>query len=265
MSCTNNGWEWIDHVLLDRNGRVLYVNEPIECMGRADHDEVVRRMVENAKRKWMARGGYGGFGSDGGSCASFGLYKAKPEKLEITAVEFLKARQEMCDSVSDCIYCPLYDPDYSCPVFIASFPEKTVKIVQKWIEDKANKKTTKTMLQDFLDKHPKSILKTDGTPPVCPAILGYVNTRDCDKDCRACWNRSMMTPERKEEFDKSVKRSVGRLLGKPEEQCKKESENSCGNIFRWIMKHKDFVREMVAGPGGGGKYSGGGGAGGGKG
>lgn len=59
---------------------------------------------------------------------------------------------------------------------------------------RSNNNYRKTMLEDFLEKHPNAILLEDGTPIICPYWLGYgeKEKKECGDDeveCLKCWNR----------------------------------------------------------------------------
>ena len=54
------------------------------------------------------------------------------------AVNFLKAKEEMCTS-SECRHCPLgsmhNNRNKSCEEMISLYPDETVKIVEEWMEN----------------------------------------------------------------------------------------------------------------------------------
>lgn len=64
----------------------------------------------------------------------------------------------------------------------------------------------KTMLEDFLEKHPKAKLLDDGTPVCCPFILGYEEEKNekC-MNCVECWNRSIENEKNTELRKRSFK------------------------------------------------------------
>lgn len=58
------------------------------------------------------------------------------------AVKFLKEKKRMCELYDECQPCPVYDKrsepqyeSYSCDQFVSCFPEKAVKIVEKWSKE----------------------------------------------------------------------------------------------------------------------------------
>ena len=112
---------------------------------------------------------------------------------EMTAVEFLKEYDRMCDIQVTCKKCPfsMERVTCSCDHFIKKNPEKAVDIVQKWAEEHP----VKTMLQDLLEKYPNVILDDRGVPKFnCPYYLGYEKKNSCpnnDTDCVKCWNRPL--------------------------------------------------------------------------
>lgn len=113
------------------------------------------------------------------------------------AIEFLKEKERMCEHV-DCEVCGLSyknnGTSLGCINQIFYEPEKAVAYVKDWV--KGNPK--RTMLTDFLEKHPNAPLKTEGisagTPTACPRFLGYSDDPyECNKfeSCIDCWNRGI--------------------------------------------------------------------------
>ena len=114
-------------------------------------------------------------------------------------MEFLKVieiRNRMCDK-RPCVDCPIFAIEegkgMDCMDVLKSFPAEFEKALIEW--DKAN--PVKTFLSDFLEKHPKAVLRADGSPLMCPQNLGYTSNEACvnDKngafDCLACWSRPL--------------------------------------------------------------------------
>lgn len=119
------------------------------------------------------------------------------------AVEFLKEKKRMCDSVTDCKHCPIgcmFLPKYTignypfsggdshlcCDNYCFESKDKN-SLVQK-VEQWSKEHPRKTRLQDFLEKYPNAHRRTDGFPAFCPYELGYCS--ECDKDAclyRSCW------------------------------------------------------------------------------
>lgn len=66
-----------------------------------------------------------------------------------------------------------------------------INIVEQWSKNHPRK----TILQDFLEKHPKAPRKNDGLPKCCPYYCGYSDIYDCFggeiNTCFNCWNRPM--------------------------------------------------------------------------
>lgn len=113
------------------------------------------------------------------------------------AVEFIKERNRMCDSVDSCSKCQAYDELKRCD-FCTEDPEKLVKIVEQWSKEHPQK----TMMQDFFEKFPNApkSARSSGSykiPIPCPSDCGYVindNIEDCDRfngNCIKCWSRPM--------------------------------------------------------------------------
>ena len=112
------------------------------------------------------------------------------------AVKFIKEKLRMCKSnkyCGDCkLSCQQNEARMDCATYIDNYPEQAVAIVEKWSQEHPQK----TMLQDLLEKHPKVMLRDDGTPKfICPGDLGYCEGRYCNEinelDCIACWNRPL--------------------------------------------------------------------------
>ncbi len=126
---------------------------------------------------------------------------------EMTALEFLKEWQRMCNTYDDgCNWCPMREisRDYGSACSPAGFRkfEKTVSIVKKWSEEHPRK----TILQDLLEKYPKTVLTEYGDPDaICPYHLGYEKEPEGDNElcylesndgCKRCWNRPLEEVEK---------------------------------------------------------------------
>lgn len=61
--------------------------------------------------------------------------------VELTAEEAIKIQAEMCNSMSNCIICPIYKEKggYHCESFKAENPEKVVEIIKQWKKDHEKK------------------------------------------------------------------------------------------------------------------------------
>lgn len=110
-------------------------------------------------------------------------------------IEAMKIKKSMCKGRA-CGDCPLGKASKQkctgCTEYCLEHPEEAEKILIKW--DKEHPR--KTILMDFLEKHPNAPLDDDGTPQdVCPFALGYVKNGECylddGNDCIPCWNRPM--------------------------------------------------------------------------
>lgn len=91
-----------------------------------------------------------------------------------------------------CEDCPLgsmnNDTDVLCSDFETLYPEKAIKIVQRWSDEHPQK----TYLSEFLKHYPNVKLRDDGTPKcLCPHQLGLKDIDDCRKyhTCVECWNQ----------------------------------------------------------------------------
>lgn len=125
------------------------------------------------------------------------LIRRMVKMAEMTAFEYLKQRGRMTNNCDiSCSVCPLADVNNSkevcCEEIEGKYPEEAIAIVQKWAEEHPQK----TMLQDFLEKHPNAPIESDGTPEFCPESLGYKHDHEiCDSSddnrCTKCWNRPL--------------------------------------------------------------------------
>lgn len=129
-------------------------------------------------------------------------YEACEERCsmaEMTALEYFKEKERMTKKCSiSCTDCPLFKENNTtglrCGDLQGVHPEIAVSIVEKWAEEHPKK----TILQDFLEKHPNALLDMDGTPRICLKELGYPPdgySKGCECDCVPCWNRCMETEE----------------------------------------------------------------------
>lgn len=91
-----------------------------------------------------------------------------------------------------CSDCPLCSDsngtseDMSCTTFETYYPEKAVKVVQRW----SNEHPQKTFVTEFLKNYPRAVVNGDGIPnSVCPYDLGLMNKHGCRKTCIECWNQ----------------------------------------------------------------------------
>lgn len=112
------------------------------------------------------------------------------------AVEYLKERDRAtknCEVSCDNCVPGAYDNKLErCLCVEDSDIEKAVQIIEKW----SNEHPRKTMLQYFVEQHPKAKLD-NGTPMLCPYHLGYIdedkipNRYCCNFDCMKCWTMPM--------------------------------------------------------------------------
>lgn len=105
------------------------------------------------------------------------------------AVKYLKERSRMCKNHTCCSSCPLNEEARDCRNTEKINPEEAVEIVEKWSKENPQK----TILQDYVEKHPNAPLRESGLPKyVCPNLLGYIGMEQgtCP-DCLGCWNRPL--------------------------------------------------------------------------
>lgn len=110
------------------------------------------------------------------------------EKLRITK----RTKSGICKI--NCRDCPLCSANndtsegLSCGCLEMYYPEKAVKVVQRW----SNAHPQKTYLNQFLEHYPNVQLYDTGIPKwTCPYHLGLMSKDNCRKDhnCIECWNQ----------------------------------------------------------------------------
>ena len=97
----------------------------------------------------------------------------------------------------DCSDCPLSSSNngtgISCTNLEMSYPEKAIKIVQKWSDEHPQK----TYLSEFLKNYPNAPLVHDGTPEICLRKLGLTDIKTCRVGgCVECWNQPIEESEK---------------------------------------------------------------------
>lgn len=107
-------------------------------------------------------------------------------------VNYFAERQRMCRSGISCAKCPLENRNngvgISCAPLEREYPDKAIKIVQKWSDEHPQK----TYAEDFFEKFPNAPKEDDGTPKSCwRNIYGDGNCVDISHRCKMCWNRIM--------------------------------------------------------------------------
>lgn len=101
------------------------------------------------------------------------------------AVEFIKARNRMCDNYACCTDCPLGGEE-NCNSIPNVDADTIVPIVEQW----AKEHPVKTRQSVFLEQWPEArIDKTTGVLTICPAEL----TKECRDDRGACGAYSIET------------------------------------------------------------------------
>lgn len=105
------------------------------------------------------------------------------------AMKLLFEAGRMCDFYEDCDECGSVD---FCHIRTWIDREKCKRFVEN-IEKFSSEHPQKTMLQDFLEKFPKTILNEYGLPErICPHYVGYDSEPYCENqrvDCVKCWSR----------------------------------------------------------------------------
>lgn len=106
---------------------------------------------------------------------------------------FLREWHRLCKSkeanYESCATCALWfiQSSTGCKACVRQDPQRAIKIVQKWSDEHPQK----TILTDFLEKHPNARL-TNGIPSsLCPYCFGYMTEKEfheCSKNCQDCWN-----------------------------------------------------------------------------
>lgn len=117
-----------------------------------------------------------------------------------STMNYLKEKQRMCSSYISCYAecsksdCPLKTTHngivLTCKEFELKYPEKAMKIVQKWVDANPHK----TILTEFLKHYPNAPLNKAGLPELCASWLGYTKPKQCyvtKGSCKECWNRSL--------------------------------------------------------------------------
>ena len=104
---------------------------------------------------------------------------------------FLKELSRMCDSCM-CSECPIGQLDDEligvCRHMMFEHPAETIAIVQKWSDEHP----VKTILDDFLEKHPNAPKAATGTPLACAWRAGYLDEDGClSGRCTECWNKPL--------------------------------------------------------------------------
>ena len=93
------------------------------------------------------------------------------------AVEFIKARERMCNSYNSCAECPLRNE--ACTRFFGISVDKIVPAVEQW----AKEHPIKTRQSVFLEQWPNAKLDTYGCIDICPK---YITGKEPDNDGYGC-------------------------------------------------------------------------------
>lgn len=114
--------------------------------------------------------------------------------MEMTNIQFLKAKDKLCHVISFCKECPIMKlgeekEEHSCTTLFRMYPEEVVDIVTKWADDHA------TYLADFRDKFPNAMLHfsskySSPIPVVCRRHIYGTGIDGCianEGPCELCW------------------------------------------------------------------------------
>ncbi len=110
-------------------------------------------------------------------------------------MEFKQAMRiwkRMCNKYDRCVGCPMYAKVDACPIEICDAEDDIDAILEKW----AAEHPERTIADDFFEKHPKALRKSDGiTPMACALHLGYCSRcRSIDSEvnvCAECWRQPL--------------------------------------------------------------------------
>ena len=107
-------------------------------------------------------------------------------------LNFKREHERMClSNTVSCTFCPFDKIAGNCsPVdlMLEDITEEMVEVLQKWSDEHQ----PKTLLEDFLEKHPSAPLDKERIPKLCPSQVGYGDEKDCLEfvcECTKCWNR----------------------------------------------------------------------------
>lgn len=110
------------------------------------------------------------------------------------AVEYLKVKKRMCDSLKECGDCPLdkinNTDNINC--FDRHYEEEAVAIVEKWSAEHPKK----TRQSEFLKMFPRVRTSDDGVIYMdpCDVDTSYENENGCDNiPCRDCKEKYWLT------------------------------------------------------------------------
>ena len=101
------------------------------------------------------------------------------------AVEYLKVKTRMCDSLKECGDCPLdkinNTDNINC--FDRHYEKEAVAIVEKWSVEHPKK----TRQSEFLKTFPNAVM-SEGVVGISPCAIdvSYGTQQDCTQHCRDC-------------------------------------------------------------------------------
>lgn len=98
---------------------------------------------------------------------------------------YFNEKKRMCNSISECIDCPLRFGN-DCTGIEKTCPTEAILKVQKW----SNEHPQETYFTELLRNYPNVELNGKGFPEFCPCKLGYqIADEICSRNaCNECWN-----------------------------------------------------------------------------
>lgn len=107
------------------------------------------------------------------------------------AITLFREWNRMCTAIKHCEECPLGSYSGCLGEATPEVHAKLLKTVEKW----AAENPQRTILQDFLEKHPDAPMDVmRESPTLCPHQLGYPRAEKCIHgviSCKKCWNRPL--------------------------------------------------------------------------
>lgn len=115
--------------------------------------------------------------------------------MELTNIQFLTAKNEMCSEFPCCRDCPIRklgeekNVGYGCLTIIQLYPNEVTAIINNWAAQHL------TYLADFRKKYPNATFKVDFNqsepiPVVCRKNIYGTGISECDfkgDTCKRCW------------------------------------------------------------------------------
>lgn len=115
--------------------------------------------------------------------------------MELTNIQFLIAKNEMCSKFPYCRDCPIgklgeeKNEGYGCLTLIQLYPNEVTAIINNWVAQHL------TYLADFHKKYPNATFKVDCNQPepipvVCRKNIYGTGISECEYNsdtCKRCW------------------------------------------------------------------------------